>query len=65
MICKSCAQEADTVKAGGATHNDFELWAEDWQDWGAERSPFGHAACTGACDCQHKPVGSHEGNPHD
>jgi hypothetical protein len=64
MICEPCAYEADLVKNGERTHAHFRAIAEQWADWGAERSPMGHAACAG-CDCQHKPVGAHIGAPRD
>lgn len=61
-ICEPCKEEADAVKAGRASHATFEEMHKDWVQWGAKHGPTGHVACTG-CYCQHKPVGTAEGNP--
>lgn len=58
MICPECAYEADMVKAGTRTHLDFRISNSKWLNFGADHSPLGHASCKGACDCQHKDVGS-------
>lgn len=62
MICYECSREADAVKNGETDHKHYESVYDAWRTWGASKSPLGHGACQG-CDCQHKPVGTHEGKP--
>lgn len=57
MICSECAREADDVKSTpGSTHAGYRYTTTLGR-------PVGHDACD-ECDCQHKPVGTSEGEPH-
>lgn len=58
-ICDQCKYEADNP-----TRRDFFKEAlQKWHNFGAEKPPFGHAACKGEtyCCCQHKPHGAWRG----
>lgn len=56
MICENCRFEADMVK-------DFDHARHDQY----RSSKAGHDVCKGGthCVCQHKPVGSWKGEPHE